>query len=225
MNLRDSYCRLHYAEGIRSLRHIGHEEPRRLRELTIESGRTKPAAPPSGAEQAARRHDQRAAPSVPSGCTTKGGALAYALGTKAAGTLNVEFYTDIEETLPDPVVLEPLLGNTDAIAGLLTARGRRRGPGRTLALVMDLLAWHIHRAPGPPCCTPSSWTIIQPTTRGGPPACGSPSPGRRCHRFSWLTGRLSRPEPLPAGPGAVRKAPARCDLDGTLAFCVFQRSI
>ena len=37
------------------------------------------------------------------------GALAYAFGTKAAGTLNVEFYTDVEETLPAPVVLEPML--------------------------------------------------------------------------------------------------------------------
>jgi len=44
------------------------------------------------------------------------GAPAYALGTKAAGTLNVEFYSDIEETLPDPVVLEPML-DTDAING------------------------------------------------------------------------------------------------------------
>src|SRR5690606_26509886 len=34
-----------------------------------------------------------------------GGAVAYALGTKGVGTLNVEFYTDIGQTLTDPRVL------------------------------------------------------------------------------------------------------------------------
>ncbi|MBM9467860.1 phosphoribosyltransferase [Nakamurella leprariae] len=70
------------------------------------------------------------------------GALAYALGTKAAGTLNVEFYTDIEETLPDPVVLEPLL-DTDALKGKrLLVVDDVADSGRTLALVMRLLAEH-----------------------------------------------------------------------------------
>ena len=70
------------------------------------------------------------------------GALAYALGTKAAGTLNVEFYTDVEATLPDPIVLEPLL-DTSAI------RGKRilvvddvADSGRTLALVMQIMEQH-----------------------------------------------------------------------------------
>src|SRR5699024_10094228 len=36
------------------------------------------------------------------------GSIAYALGVNAMGTMNVEFYTDVEETLPDPVVLPPL---------------------------------------------------------------------------------------------------------------------
>ena len=53
------------------------------------------------------------------------GALAYALGTKAAGTLNVEFYTDVEETLPAPVVLEPLLEIAPATAS--PARSPRDG--------------------------------------------------------------------------------------------------
>jgi hypoxanthine phosphoribosyltransferase len=70
------------------------------------------------------------------------GALAYALGTKAAGTLNVEFYTDIEETLPDPVVLEPML-DTDALVGKhLLVVDDVADSGRTLALVMQLLAEH-----------------------------------------------------------------------------------
>lgn len=31
-----------------------------------------------------------------------GGAIAYALGTKAVGTLNVEFYTGVDSRLPEP---------------------------------------------------------------------------------------------------------------------------
>ncbi|RIJ70757.1 phosphoribosyltransferase [Nakamurella silvestris] len=68
------------------------------------------------------------------------GALSYALGTKAAGTLNVEFYTDVEETLPDPVVLAPLL-DTDAIVGKrLLVVDDVADSGRTLALVMGMMA-------------------------------------------------------------------------------------
>jgi hypoxanthine phosphoribosyltransferase len=70
------------------------------------------------------------------------GAVAYAIGTKAAGTLNVEFYSDIEETLPDPVVLAPLL-DTDAVVGRrLLVVDDVADSGRTLALVIDLLRAH-----------------------------------------------------------------------------------
>ena len=70
------------------------------------------------------------------------GAIAYAMGVKAAGTLNVEFYSDIEETLPDPVVLEPLL-DTNAIKGKkLLVVDDVADSGRTLALVVELLREH-----------------------------------------------------------------------------------
>ncbi|OZC57508.1 phosphoribosyltransferase [Rhodococcus sp. 06-621-2] len=70
------------------------------------------------------------------------GAIAYAMGIKAAGTLNVEFYSDVEETLPDPVVLEPLL-DTDAIVGKrLLVVDDVADSGRTLALVVELLKKH-----------------------------------------------------------------------------------
>lgn len=70
------------------------------------------------------------------------GAIAYAMGVKAAGTLNVEFYSDIEETLPDPVVLEPLL-DTDSIVGKkLLVVDDVADSGRTLALVVELLTQH-----------------------------------------------------------------------------------
>jgi len=70
------------------------------------------------------------------------GAISYALGIKAAGTLNVEFYSDIEETLPDPVVLEPLL-DTDALVGRkLLVVDDVADSGRTLELVLGLLRKH-----------------------------------------------------------------------------------
>ena len=63
-----------------------------------------------------------------------GGALTYSLGVKLTDAINVEFYTDVEETLPDPVLLAPML-DTDSI------RGKRilvvddvADSGRTLAL-------------------------------------------------------------------------------------------
>jgi uncharacterized protein len=89
------------------------------------------------------------------------GALAYALGTKAAGTLNVEFYTDIEETLPDPVVLAPLL-DTEALAGKsILVVDDVADSGRTLALVMELLAAHATDARSAVLYTKSR-TIIKP---------------------------------------------------------------
>src|SRR5699024_1190029 len=44
------------------------------------------------------------------------GALAYALGLKLSDAINVEFYTDVHETLPDPILLAPML-DIDAIKG------------------------------------------------------------------------------------------------------------
>ena len=109
------------------------------------------------------------------------GALAYALGTKAAGTLNVEFYTDVEETLPAPVVLEPLL-DTSALAGKnLLVVDDVADSGRTLALVLDLLAPHAGQS-AQLSSTPSRGRSSGPTTPGGTPSCGSRSRGRRNRR-------------------------------------------
>ncbi len=67
------------------------------------------------------------------------GHLAYALGLKLADAINVEFYTDVHETLPDPVLLEPLL-DTDAIQGKrLLVVDDVADSGRTLSLVLELL--------------------------------------------------------------------------------------
>lgn len=69
-------------------------------------------------------------------------ALAYALGTKAVGTLNVEFYTGVDERLPDPVVLPPLL-DTAALHGLRALLvDDVADTGETLALVQRLMVAH-----------------------------------------------------------------------------------
>ncbi|GAA4060611.1 phosphoribosyltransferase [Agromyces indicus] len=67
------------------------------------------------------------------------GAIAYALGTRSCGSINVEFYTGVDERLPEPVLHPPML---DAPA----LEGKRvllvddvSDSGRTLAKVVDLL--------------------------------------------------------------------------------------
>lgn len=75
-----------------------------------------------------------------------GGALAYALGTKAVGTLNVEFYTGVDERLDEPQVLPPLL-DTDALHGLRAlVVDDVADTGETLALVQRLIAEHCAQA-------------------------------------------------------------------------------
>ena len=70
------------------------------------------------------------------------GSLSYALGLKLADAINVEFYTDVHETLPDPILLAPML-DIDAIKGKkLLVVDDVADSGRTLALVLELLRKH-----------------------------------------------------------------------------------
>lgn len=67
------------------------------------------------------------------------GALSYALGLKAIGTMNVEFYTDIEETLPEPVLIPPLM-DVSALSGKkILVVDDVADSGKTLDLVMRLI--------------------------------------------------------------------------------------
>ena len=75
-----------------------------------------------------------------------GGAIAYALGTKAVGTLNVEFYTGIDSRLPEPAVLPPLL-DTSALCGMRAlVVDDVADTGETLALGQRLIAEHCEEA-------------------------------------------------------------------------------
>lgn len=69
-----------------------------------------------------------------------GGAVAYALGTKGVGTMNIEFYTDIGETLADPRILPPLMDTREIVGQRVLVVDDVADSGRTLALVMDILA-------------------------------------------------------------------------------------
>jgi len=74
------------------------------------------------------------------------GAIAYALGTKVVGTLNVEFYTGVDSRLPDPVVLAPLLDTTALVGKRCLVVDDVADTGETLALVQRLVAAHCAQA-------------------------------------------------------------------------------
>ncbi len=68
------------------------------------------------------------------------GAIAYALDVKSCGSLNVEFYTGPHSRLPKPVVLPPLLDEPSLHGKRVLLVDDVSDSGRTLALVVDLLA-------------------------------------------------------------------------------------
>lgn len=67
------------------------------------------------------------------------GALSYALGVKLLDAVNVEFYTDVHETLPDPVLLAPMLDVESISSKKVLVVDDVADSGRTLALVLELL--------------------------------------------------------------------------------------
>jgi uncharacterized protein len=83
---------------------------------------------------------------VARGGLTVAGALAYALGVKNCGTMNVEFYTGVDERLDVPVVLPPTLDMVD-VAGLrVLVADDVADTGHTLRLVREVLAQHVAEA-------------------------------------------------------------------------------
>ena len=72
-----------------------------------------------------------------------GGALGYALGLKNIATINVEFYTDVDERLDVPVVLPPVLNLLDLDNTSVLVVDDVADTGETLKLVIDLLGAHV----------------------------------------------------------------------------------
>src|SRR5215211_8080726 len=65
------------------------------------------------------------------------GALGYALGVKNTYTMNVEFYTGVDERLPSPMILPPVPELVDLVEAKLLIADDVADTGRTLALVRD----------------------------------------------------------------------------------------
>jgi uncharacterized protein len=68
------------------------------------------------------------------------GALAYALGVKNTYTMNVEFYTGVDERLPAPMILPPVPELVDLSEARLLIADDVADTGRTLALVKEFCA-------------------------------------------------------------------------------------
>ncbi|WP_223694772.1 phosphoribosyltransferase [Leifsonia poae] len=67
------------------------------------------------------------------------GAISYALGIKSCGALNVEFYTGVDERLPEPVLLPPMLDEAALKAKRVLLVDDVSDSGRTLAMVVELI--------------------------------------------------------------------------------------
>lgn len=67
------------------------------------------------------------------------GALTYKLGVKLTDAINVEFYTDVETTRPDPILLAPMMDSASISNQRILIVDDVADSGRTLALVIKLL--------------------------------------------------------------------------------------
>ena len=67
------------------------------------------------------------------------GSIAYALGAKSCGALNVEFYTGVGARLPEPIVLPPMLDEASLVGKRVLLVDDVSDSGRTLALSVKML--------------------------------------------------------------------------------------
>ena len=69
--------------------------------------------------------------------------IAYALNVKNVFTVNVEFYTGVNERLEFPVMLPPLLNVVDIAGATVLVADDVADTGATLRLVMDVCSEHV----------------------------------------------------------------------------------
>ncbi|HEX5095674.1 MAG TPA: phosphoribosyltransferase [Acidimicrobiia bacterium] len=80
---------------------------------------------------------------VARGGLTVAGALAYALGVKNCGAVNVEFYTGVDERLDVPVLLPPTLNLLEVADMRVLVADDVADTGHTLELVRKVLDEHV----------------------------------------------------------------------------------
>ena len=68
-----------------------------------------------------------------------GGALAYALGVKSCGSINVELYTGVDVTLPEPLLLPPHMDGSYLDGRRVLLADDVSQSGLTLKLAVDIL--------------------------------------------------------------------------------------
>jgi hypoxanthine phosphoribosyltransferase len=83
---------------------------------------------------------------VARGGLTVAGALAYALGVKNCGAVNVEFYTGVDARLDVPVLLPPTLNLLEVRDMRVLVADDVADTGHTLRLVREVLAQHVGEA-------------------------------------------------------------------------------
>ena len=71
------------------------------------------------------------------------GALSYAIGVKNTFTMNVEFYTGVDERLPVPMILPPVPALVDLQDARMLIADDVADTGQTLALVKDFCAGQV----------------------------------------------------------------------------------
>ena len=71
------------------------------------------------------------------------GALSYAIGVKNTFTMNVEFYTGVDERLPVPMILPPVPELVDLHDARMLIADDVADTGQTLALVKGFCAGHV----------------------------------------------------------------------------------
>lgn len=109
------------------------------------------------------------------------GAVAYALGVKAMGTMNVEFYTGVAQTLTEPVFLPPLMDTHTLVGKKVLVVDDVADSGRTLAKVMDAVAEL--GTPSRPTQARSAVVYVKPSSVIKPDYCWRHTP--RWITFPW----------------------------------------
>src|SRR3954466_6225324 len=93
---------------------------------------------------AARVHEDRYRPdlilAIARGGLIIAGALSYALGVKNTASMNVEFYTGVDERLDVPMILPPVPDLVDLAESRLLVADDVADTGETLRLVRDFCA-------------------------------------------------------------------------------------